>query len=74
MIAATAAGEIACFAGLATQKRRDDDPFGRGFEYVPFSDVDLYRPINELFSGGLEIMLGKEPAWELGRACLQAAS
>ena len=29
---------------------RYDDPFGRGFEYVPFSEDDLYGPINELFS------------------------
>ena len=29
---------------------RHDDPFGRGFEYVPFSDQDLYGPINELWS------------------------
>jgi len=29
---------------------RYDDPFGRGFEYVPFSKDDLYGPINELWS------------------------
>ena len=29
---------------------RYDDPFSRGFEYVPFSEDDLYGPINELFS------------------------
>jgi uncharacterized protein (DUF1501 family) len=29
---------------------RFDDPFGRGFEYVPFSDQDVYGPINELWS------------------------
>ncbi len=28
---------------------RYDDPFGRGFEYVPFSEQDLYGPINELW-------------------------
>ncbi len=28
---------------------RYDDPFGRGFEYVPFSDQDLYGPVNELW-------------------------
>lgn len=28
---------------------RYDDPFGRGFEYVPFSDQDAYGPINELW-------------------------
>jgi len=29
---------------------RRDDPFHRGFEYVPFSEQDLYGPINELWS------------------------
>ncbi len=28
---------------------RHDGPFGRGFEYEPFSDQDLYGPINELW-------------------------
>jgi hypothetical protein len=28
---------------------RYDDPFGRGFEYVPFSGQDLYGPVNELW-------------------------
>lgn len=28
---------------------RKDDPFGRGFEYVPFSGQDLYGPIHELW-------------------------
>lgn len=28
---------------------RRDDPLGRGFEYVPFSDIDLYGPIHELW-------------------------
>lgn len=28
---------------------RYDDPFGRGFEYVPFSDQDLYGPVKELW-------------------------
>jgi len=28
-----------------------DDPFGRGFEYVPFSNKeDLYGPIDELWT------------------------
>lgn len=30
---------------------RRDDPFGRGFEYVPFSEQDLYGPIHELWQG-----------------------
>jgi hypothetical protein len=29
---------------------RRDDPLGRGFEYVPFSDRDLYGPVTELWS------------------------
>ncbi|HYP12976.1 MAG TPA: DUF1501 domain-containing protein [Bryobacteraceae bacterium] len=29
---------------------RRDDPTGRGFEYVPFSDRDLYGPVHELWS------------------------
>ncbi len=29
---------------------RYDDPFHRGFEYVPFSDLDIYGPLNELWS------------------------
>jgi uncharacterized protein (DUF1501 family) len=29
---------------------RTDDPFHRGFYYVPFSDADLYGPINELWT------------------------
>ncbi len=29
---------------------RRDDPFGRGFEYVPFSEQNLYGPIDELWS------------------------
>jgi hypothetical protein len=28
---------------------RYDDPFKRGFEYVPFSAADAYGPINELW-------------------------
>ncbi|HYL78967.1 MAG TPA: DUF1501 domain-containing protein [Bryobacteraceae bacterium] len=28
---------------------RKDDPFHRGFEYVPFSAQDIYGPINELW-------------------------
>ena len=29
---------------------RHYDPFGRGFEYVPFSDQNLYGPLDELWS------------------------
>lgn len=29
--------------------KRMDDPSGRGFEYVPFSDRDQYGPVNELW-------------------------
>lgn len=28
---------------------RRDDPLGRGFEYVPFADRDLYGPVDELW-------------------------
>ncbi len=28
---------------------RDDDPLGRGFEYVPYAKEGLYQPIDELF-------------------------
>jgi hypothetical protein len=28
---------------------RYDDPFGRGFEYVPYAKEDVYGPVNELF-------------------------
>ena len=30
---------------------RRDDPLGRGFEYVPFADRDLYGPVHELWGG-----------------------
>ncbi len=36
--------------GIDWTKIRKDDPFHRGFEYVPFSEQDLYGPINELWS------------------------
>jgi hypothetical protein len=36
--------------GINWTNVRYDDPFGRGFEYVPFSDEDLYGPIDELWS------------------------
>jgi uncharacterized protein (DUF1501 family) len=29
---------------------RYDDPFGRGFEYVPFANDDIYGPLNELWA------------------------
>jgi hypothetical protein len=29
---------------------RRDDPLGRGFEYVPFADRDLYGPVHELWA------------------------
>ena len=29
---------------------RYDDPFGRGFEYVPFAKIGTYGPVNELFT------------------------
>lgn len=36
--------------GINWTSVRYDDPFGRGFEYVPYAESDLYGPINELFS------------------------
>jgi len=35
--------------GINWTNVRYDDPFHRGFEYVPFSDQDLYGPVNELW-------------------------
>jgi len=35
--------------GIDWTTLRKDDPFGRGFEYVPYSDQDLYGPVNELW-------------------------
>lgn len=35
--------------GINWTNVRYDDPFGRGFEYVPHSDQNLYGPINELW-------------------------
>jgi hypothetical protein len=35
--------------GINWTNVRYDDPFGRGFEYVPFSGDDLYGPIDELW-------------------------
>ena len=29
---------------------RTDDPFGRGFEYVPYAKDDVYGPLNELWA------------------------
>jgi hypothetical protein len=31
---------------------KHDDPYGRGFEYVPFASEGYWQPINELFSRG----------------------
>ena len=35
--------------GIDYTKTRNDDPLGRGFEYVPFAKDGVYRPIGELF-------------------------
>src|SRR5258708_2167888 len=35
--------------GINWTNIRYDDPFGRGFEYVPFASSDTYGPINELW-------------------------
>lgn len=36
--------------GINWTNVRYDDPFGRGFEYVPGSKDDLYGPVNELWA------------------------
>ena len=36
--------------GINWTKVRDDDPLGRGFEYVPGSDEETYNPVNEAFA------------------------
>ncbi len=36
--------------GIDWTKVRQDDPFHRGFEYVPFASTGAYGPINELWS------------------------
>lgn len=35
--------------GIDWTTMRRDDPLGRGFEYVPFADRDLYGPVHELW-------------------------
>ena len=35
--------------GINWTNIRYDDPFGRGFEYVPFANDGLYKPIDELW-------------------------
>jgi uncharacterized protein (DUF1501 family) len=37
--------------GINYTNIRYDDPFKRGFEYVPYADQDLYGPVNELWAG-----------------------
>lgn len=36
--------------GINYTNIRFDDPFGRGLEYIPYANEDLYGPINELWS------------------------
>ncbi|OYW10153.1 MAG: hypothetical protein B7X34_05225 [Acidobacteriia bacterium 12-62-4] len=35
--------------GINWTNVRYDDPFGRGFEYVPYASEGLYKPIHELW-------------------------
>ena len=35
--------------GINWTTTRRDDPFNRGFEYVPYADQDIYGPIHELW-------------------------
>ncbi len=48
-----AAEDLACTVyaalGIDYTKTRHDDPFGRGFEYVPFAAEGLWYPVLELF-------------------------
>ncbi|MBM3784578.1 MAG: DUF1501 domain-containing protein [Acidobacteria bacterium] len=36
--------------GINWTNIRYDDPFGRGFEYVPYANEGLYKPVNELWA------------------------
>jgi uncharacterized protein (DUF1501 family) len=36
--------------GINYTSVRYDDPFNRGFEYVPYGQEDLYGPVNELWA------------------------
>jgi hypothetical protein len=36
--------------GINWTRVRYDDPFGRGFSYVPYSEADLYGPLHELWA------------------------
>ncbi len=36
--------------GIDWTKVRYDDPFGRGFYYIPVADEDAYAPVDELFA------------------------
>lgn len=47
--------------GIDYLKILDDDPFGRGFEYVPFANEGAWYPINELFSRSLQYRPGLIP-------------
>ncbi len=45
-----AAATIYSALGIDWTTVRRDDPFNRGFEYIPFAaSQDLYGPINELW-------------------------
>ena len=35
--------------GINWTRTRYDDPFGRGFEYIPYASEDLYGPVEELW-------------------------
>jgi uncharacterized protein (DUF1501 family) len=36
--------------GINWTSIRYDDPFNRGFEYVPYAHEDIYGPVNELWA------------------------
>jgi hypothetical protein len=35
--------------GIDRTTERHDDPSGRGFEYIPYAEDGMYKPIDELF-------------------------
>jgi hypothetical protein len=41
--------------GIDYTKKRYDDPFGRGFEYVPFAAEGAWYPVLELFQSKRQI-------------------
>ncbi len=53
--------------GIDYTKRRYDDPFGRGFEYVPFASEGAWYPVLELFGRKIQSRPGITPRGGTGR-------